>query len=152
MNVHLGLALSIILSAATAPAVAENHTITISPEARIGLQPLLDQTLTGADTLTVKPLDMGSPEGALSQPLPDHCLMSVTVELGGGDPVLRPGKMVCISENHVPLEGQVDAQIEALGTCQDEACSRYIINSETKGRLNLGSELTLSPQPRNEQN
>lgn len=152
MNLHLGLAFSIVLTAATAPVIAENHSITISPEARIGLQPLLDQTLTGTDTLTVKPLDMGSPEGALNQPLPEHCLMSVTVELNGSDPVLRPGKIVCINEDHVPLEGQADAQIEALGTCQDEACNRYIIRSETKGRLNLNSELTLSPQPRNEQN
>lgn len=155
MNVHLGLALALVLSTVAAPAIAEKHTITIAPRASIGLVPLNDRTLTETATITVKPYDLGSPEGAFSSPLPEHCLMSVTVELDGEKVVLQPGKVICISDQRVPLEAIPDGEIEALGSCREDGsqgCARYVLRAEELGRLKLRSTAVLEPQPRNEQN
>lgn len=155
MKLPLGLTLGLALVLSAPAALAEDQSITLSTDARIGLVPLSDQTLTESETITVQPRDLGSPDGALSEPLPRHCLLSVDVDLTPDGVVLNPGKMICITEDRRILEGVPEAGIEALGECQssgDATCDRYRIEAGQTGRLELRSETLLSPQPRNELN
>lgn len=152
----VGVLLSLLASAATAetPEV-DAAAITLSTEAQISLIPLVDETLAESGTVTVQPRDDGSPEGALSEALPPHCLMSVYVSLGGEQAEFEAGKMVCVTEDRRILELLPDADIEALGECESAdgaACGRFVIRADEPGRLSLRSEGQLMPQPRNVEN
>lgn len=154
MKAPLGLSLSVILATLAAPAVAEEAAIHIATNANLEVTALTEQTLTETTTVTVQPRDAGSPEGALSEAWPTHCLLSVTVSLTGGEAELSPGKLICITEDRRILESQLEATIEGFGRCQDvdgNACGRFRIDSGDTGRLILQSPATLTLQPRNDQ-
>lgn len=132
-----------------------DEAISLSAQAKIRLVPLMDQTLAESATVTVQPEDDGSPDGALSEALPRHCLMSVRVTLGGEQAELEAGKMVCVTEDRRILELMPEATIQGLGVCQSaggSACGRYVISVEQPGTLSLERAARLVPQPRNEQN
>lgn len=155
-----GWSVAVLMSVVAGSAMAETDAsgeaaITLSPQARISLVPLMDQTLTESGTVTVQPQDDGSPDGALSEALPRHCLMSVRVTLGADQAGLEAGKMVCVTEDRRILELTPAASIEGLGECQSSggvACGRYVISTEQSGTLSLQMAGRLMPQPRNEQN
>ena len=151
MNTRLGLILSLLFCAITTPVLAEEVVLTVQPQARVQLTPLADQTLTETTTVTVHPQDAGSPEGAMSEPLPDYCLLSVQVNLDQAEAVLTPGKMICITDDHRILEAQPQAEIVSLGECQSEtgACGRYRLSTEQVGELQLSAPMEFSLQPRN---
>lgn len=156
----LGLSVAVLVAVLAGSAVAETDgsgdgTISLSADANILLVPLMDQTLTESGTVTVHPEDDGSPDGALSEALPRHCLMSVRVTLGGEQAVLEAGKMVCVTEDRRILELMPEATIEGLGECQPSGgadCGRYVITGDQPGTLSLERTGRLVPQPRNEQN
>ncbi|MFG1498218.1 hypothetical protein ABMA57_16410 [Saccharospirillum sp. HFRX-1] len=154
MKTRLGLILSLLCCAITTPVLAAEVVLTVQPQARLQLSPLVDQTLTETTTVTVHPEDAGSPEGALSEPLPDYCLLSVEVDLGQSGAVLTPGKMICITEDHRILEAQPQAEIVDLGECQNEngSCGRYRLSTEQVGELRLSAPMEFSLQPRNMNN
>ncbi|GGX38352.1 hypothetical protein [Saccharospirillum salsuginis] len=154
MKAPLGLSLSVILATLAAPAMAEEAAIQVATNAQLEIAALTEQTLSETTTVTVQPRDAGSPEGALSESWPTHCLLSVTVSLAEGEAELAPGKLVCITEDRRILESQLDAVVEGFGRCQasdGNACARYRIESGDTGRLILQSPATLTPQPRNDQ-
>ena len=154
MKAPLGLSLSVILATLAAPAVAEEASIQIDTNAQLEITALIEQTLTETTTVTVQPRDAGSPEGALSEAWPTHCLLSVTVSLADGRAELSPGKLICITEDRRILESQLNAVIDGFGDCRaadGNACARYRIDSGETGRLILQSPATLTPQPRNDQ-
>jgi hypothetical protein len=141
--------------AAAEPVDTGDDAITISTGARISLVPLTDETLTESGTITVQPRDNGSPDGALSEALPRHCLMSVQVTLGTGQAALQAGKMVCVTDDRRILELIPRARVQDLGECQQSggsACARYVIDTAQTGTLVLESEGRLAPQPRNMEN
>lgn len=152
----VGVLMSVFVGVALAESVEnENVAIVLSPEARISLVPLVDQTLTESGTVTVQPQDDGSPAGALSEALPRHCLMSVRVSLGGDEADLEAGKMVCVTEDRRILELMPEAEIEGLGQCMPSdgmTCGRFVIRAEQPGTLALQAVGHLVPQPRNELN
>lgn len=156
----LGWSVAVWMSVLAGSAMAESNggedaAIVLSPEAKISLVPLMDQTLTESTTVTVQPQDNGSPEGALSEAMPRHCLMSVRVTLGAEQADLEAGKMVCVTEDRRILELTPAAAIQGLGECQPSggaACGRYVISTGQSGTLALQSAGRLVPQPRNEQN
>lgn len=156
----LGWSVAVLMSVLAGSAMAESGqsesaAIVLSPEARISLVPLMDQTLTESGTVTVQPQDNDSPEGALSEAMPRHCLMSVRVTLGSEQASLEAGKMVCVTEDRRILELTPAATIEDLGECQPSggvACGRYVISAEQSGTLVLQAAGRLVPQPRNEAN
>lgn len=154
MNTRLGLILSLLCCAIASPVLAEEVVLTVQPQARLQLSPLADQTLTETTTVTVHPQDSGSPEGALSEPLPDYCLLSVQVELDQAEAVLTPGKMICITEDHRILEAQPQAEIVNLGECRSEtgACGRYRLSTDQVGELRLSAPMEFRLQPRNMSN
>jgi len=154
MKTRLGLILSLLFCAIATPALAEEVVLTVQPQARLQLSPLVDQTLTETTTVTVHPQDAGSPESALSEPLPDYCLLSVEVALGQSEPVLTPGKIICITEDHRILEAQPQAEIVNLGECQSDTggCGRYRLSADQVGELQLSAPMEFSLQPRNMNN
>lgn len=149
MNSRPGLILSLFISCVSFSALAEQPVLTVQPEAELVLLPLADQTLTESTTVTVQPRDAGSPAGALSEPLPSHCLLSVHVALGGGQAELSPGKMICITDDHRILEAQVQADINELGECQGSGCGRYRLSAGQNGQLRLTAPVEFQLQPRN---
>jgi len=154
MKAPLGLSLSVILATLAVSAVAEEAAIQIATNAELNITALTEQTLTESTTVTVQPRDAGSPEGALSEPWPTHCLLSVTVSLSEGEAELSPGKLICITEDRRILESQLDVVIEGFGRCQavdGNPCARYRIDSGDTGQLILQSPATLTLQPRNDQ-
>lgn len=150
MNTRLGLILCLSFCAIATPVLAEEVVLTVQPQARLQLTPLADQTLTETTTVTVHPQDAGSPEGAFSEPLPEYCLLSVQVSLGQAEPVLSPGKMICITDDHRILEAQPQADVLGLGECQNAtgACGRYRLTTEQVGQLQLTAPLEFRLQPR----
>lgn len=155
MRAPLGLTLSFVLGVLVQPALAEDPTINISTEARFELVALAEQTLTESETVTVQPRDAGSPEGALSEEWPKHCLLSVNVTLAKGEAGLTPGKLICITGDHRILEAMLDATISNFGECQaveGNDCARYRIEAGETGQLVLESPAQLTLQPRNELN
>lgn len=154
MKSPLGLSLTCVLAALATPVLAEEAAIRIDTDANLSIAALTEQTLTETTTVTVQPRDAGSPDGALSEAWPPHCLLSVTVTLAEGRAELTPGKMICITEDRRILESRLDASIEDFGACQaveGNDCARYRIDSGETGRLILRSPAALTPQPRNEQ-
>lgn len=149
------VALLLVVFAGTAvaePVENADETISLSTDARINLVPLANETLTESGTVTVQPRDNGSPEGALSEALPRHCLMSVQVTLEAGQVKLQAGKMVCVTQDRRILELTPNATVQGLGECQpsgDNACARYVIATDQSGTLELEAEGRLTPQPRN---
>lgn len=155
MRASLGLTLSFVLGTLVQPALAEDPAIDISTNAKFELVALTDQTLTESATLTVQPRDAGSPEDALSEDWPSHCLLSVNVTLTEGGAALNPGKLICITEDHRILEAMLDAAIEEFGACvavEGNDCARYRVESGETGRLVLNAPAKLTLQPRNELN
>lgn len=150
MKTRLGM---LLLSCCfTVPALAEDVVMSVQPTAQLRLVPLADQTLTESTTVSVQPQDAGSPAGAMSEPLPEYCLLSVQVTLGSGQAELAPGKMVCITEDRRVLEAQPKANITGLGECQGTACGRYRLSTERSGTLSLTEPLIFTLQPRNMSN
>lgn len=151
MKTRLGLMLSLLSCFSLAPVWAEEVVLTVQPQARLQLLPLADQTLTETGTVTVHPQDAGSPEGALSEPLPEYCLLSIQVGLGGAQAQLAPGKMICITEDHRILEAMPQAEVVGLGECLGNSgqCSRYRLTTERLGQLRLQAPLEFTLQPRN---
>lgn len=152
----VGVMLSVLASSALAETDgAVDEAITLTPEVKISLVPLVGETLTESGTVTVQPQDEGSPDGALSEALPRHCLMSVRVTLGGDEADLEAGKMICVTEDRRILELIPDAEIQGLGECESAdgaACGRFVVSAGQPGSLLLLSEGRLVPQPRNETN
>ncbi len=156
----LGWSVAVLISVLAGSAMAEtggsgDDTISLSMDANIRLVPLMDQTLTESGTVTVQPEDDGSPDEALSEALPRHCLMSVRVSLGGEQAELAAGKMVCVTEDRRILELMPVATIQGLGECQPSGgadCGRYVISADQPGTLSFERAGRLVPQPRNEQN
>jgi hypothetical protein len=149
--------LMVVFAGMSAAESVENgdDSITISTDARISLIPLTDETLTETGTVTVQPQDDGSPDGALSEALPRHCLMSVQITLGAEQAELQAGKMVCVTDDRRILELTPSAEVRGLGECQasgSTACARYVIATAKAGTLVLQSEGRLTPQPRNMEN
>lgn len=152
----VGMLMLVLAGAAVAETEGSGEAaIALSETAKIRLVPLVDQTLTESGTVTVQPEDDGSPDGALSEALPRHCLMSVRVSLGGDEAQLEAGKMVCVTEDRRILELMPEATIEGLGECQASGgadCGRFVISAQQPGTLSLQTAGRLVPQPRNEQN
>ncbi|WP_028671477.1 hypothetical protein [Saccharospirillum impatiens] len=159
-GISLGCSVAVLMSLMAGSAIAEmdesaSATISLSEAATLQLVPLMDQTLTESGTVTVQPGDAGSPQGALSEALPGHCLMSVQVTLGGEQIGLEAGKMVCVTDDRRILELIPEATIAGLGECQPSggaACGRFVISVDQPGTLSMQSAGRLAPQPRNDQN
>ncbi|PTY36121.1 hypothetical protein BGP77_02040 [Saccharospirillum sp. MSK14-1] len=154
MKTRLGLILSVLFFAVSAPVLAEDVVLTVQPEAQLQLLPLADLTLTETTTVTVHPQDAGSPEGSMSEPLPEYCLLSVQISLDQADAVLTPGKMICITDDHRILEAQPEGEIVNLGECQGESgtCGRYRLTTQRMGQLQLQTPMEFRLQPRNMSN
>lgn len=151
MNIRSGLGVGLLMALMTASVAAENKTLSIPASADIALTSLADHNLTETTVITVQPQHSTAGEG--DPELPNHCLLSVTVQLDGGDVELTPGMMVCINAERVPLEAAPDADIEGLGECVVTArngCVEYSIRAGEQGELNLRTDMVLKPQPRSE--
>lgn len=115
---------------------------------QLNAETLFEQTLTESGVVTVKPQIPTSATGDIR--VLDQCLWSVKIELGQQEPVLAPGKMICVGPNQEVLETIPQGVVASFGNCVDNSCSSWTVDGNVLVDMQLSSPLAFTLQPRNE--